>query len=55
MATKEQIRRIYALGAAAGLLDRSAGNDDNLHLWVKQFSLKDHISELTEQDRKSVV
>ena len=48
MATKEQIRRIYALGAAAGLLDRSAGNDDNLHLWVKQFSLKDHISELTE-------
>ena len=49
MAAKEQIRRIYALGAAAGLLDRSAGNDDNLHLWIKQFSLKDHISELTEQ------
>lgn len=35
MATKEQIRRIYALGAAAGLLDRSAGNDDNLHLLGK--------------------
>ena len=51
MATKEQIRRIYALGAASGLLDRSAGNDDNLHLWIKQFSLKDHISELTEQQQ----
>ena len=55
MATKEQIRRIYALGAAAGLLDRSAGNDDNLHLWVKQFSLKDHISELTEQQADFII
>ena len=53
--TKEQIRRIYALGAAAGLLDRSAGNDDNLHLWVKQFSLKDHISELTEQQADFII
>jgi hypothetical protein len=55
MATKEQIRRIYALGAAAGLLDRSAGNDDNLHLWIKQFSLKDHISELTEQQADFII
>lgn len=55
MATKEQIRRIYALGAAAGLLDRSAGNDDNLHLWIKQFSLKDHISELTEQQAEFII
>ena len=55
MATKEQIRRIYALSAAAGLLDRSAGNDDNLHLWVKQFSLKDHISELTEQPADFII
>lgn len=55
MAAKEQIRRIYALGAAAGLLDRSAGNDDNLHLWVKQFSLKDHISELTEQQADFII
>lgn len=55
MATKEQIRRIYALGAAAGLLDRRAGNDDNLHLWIKQFSLKDHISELTEQQADFII
>lgn len=55
MATKEQIRRIYALGAAAGLLDRSAGTDDDLHLWVKQFSLKDHISELTEQQADFII
>lgn len=55
MATKEQIRRIYALGAAAGLLDRSAGADDNLHLWIKQFSLKDHISELTEQQADFII
>lgn len=55
MATKEQIRRIYALGAAAGLLDRSAGNDDNLHLWIKQLSLKDHISELTEQQADFII
>ena len=37
------------------LLDRSAGNDDNLHLWVKQFSLKDHISELTEQQADFII
>jgi len=55
MVTKEQIRRIYALGAASGLLDRSAGNDDNLHLWIKQFSLKDHISELTEQQADFII
>ena len=55
MATREQIRRIYALGAAAGLLDRSAGNDDNLHLWIKQFSLKDHISELNEQQADFII
>lgn len=55
MATKEQIRRIYALGAVAGLLDRSAGNDDNLHLWIKQFSLKDHISELTEKQADFII
>lgn len=55
MATKEQTRRIYALGAAAGLLDRSAGHDDNLHLWIKQFSLKDHISELTEQQADFII
>lgn len=55
MATKEQIKRIYALGAKCGLLDNSLGKDDNLHLWIKQFSLKDHISELTEKQAEFII
>ena len=55
MASKEQIKRIYALGAKCGLLDRSLGSEDNLHLWVKQFSLKDHISELTEKQADFII
>ena len=55
MATKEQIKRIYALGAAAGLLDSSLGTEDNLHLWVRQFSLKEHISELTEKQAAFII
>lgn len=55
MASKEQIKRIYALGAKCGLLDRSLGCDDNLHLWVKQFSLKDHISELTDKQAAFII
>lgn len=55
MATKEQIKRIYALGAATGLLDSSLGTEDNLHLWVRQFSLKEHISELTEKQAAFIV
>lgn len=55
MASKEQIKRIYALGAKCGLLDRCLGSEDNLHLWVKQFSLKDHISELTEKQADFII
>lgn len=55
MATGKQIQRIYALGEQCGLLDRSRGSDDNLHLWIKQWSLKDHISELTEKQADFII
>lgn len=55
MATGKQIQRIYALGAQCGLLDRELGADDNLHLWIKQWSLKDHISELTEKQADFII
>lgn len=55
MATGKQIQRIYALGAKSGLLDRERGNDDDLHLWIKQWSQKDHISELTEKQADFII
>lgn len=55
MATGKQIQRIYALGAKCGLLDRERGNDDDLHLWIKQWSRKDHISELTEKQADFII
>lgn len=55
MATSKQIQRIYSLGDKCGLLDRSLGTEDNLHLWVRQFSLKEHISELTEQQADFII
>lgn len=55
MATRKQIQRIYALGDQCGLLDRELGADDNLHLWVKQWSRKDHISELTEKQADFII
>lgn len=55
MATGKQIQRIYALGAKCGLLDRELGADDNLHLWIKQWSMKDHISELTEKQAHFII
>ena len=55
MATGKQIQRIYALGAKCGLLDRERGCDDDLHLWIKQWSLKGHISELTEKQADFII
>ncbi len=55
MATGKQIQRIYALGAQCGMLDRELGADDDLHLWVKQWSRKDHISELTEKQADFII
>lgn len=55
MATGKQIQRIYALGAQCGLLNRDRGADDDLHLWIKQWSRKDHISELTEKQADFII
>ncbi|MDE7361516.1 MAG: hypothetical protein K2N38_06230 [Oscillospiraceae bacterium] len=55
MATGKQIQRIYALGERCGLLDRDLGTEDNLHLWIKQWSQKDHISELTEKQADFII
>jgi len=55
MAAGKQIQRIYALGAQCGLLDRELGADDNLHLWIKQWSRKDHISDLTEKQADFII
>ncbi len=55
MATGKQIQRIYALGAQCGLLDRELRADDNLHLWIKQWSRRDHISELTEKQADFII
>lgn len=55
MATGKQIQRIYALGVKCGLLDRERGNDDDLHLWIKQWSQKAHISELTEKQADFII
>ena len=55
MATGKQIQRIYALGERCGLLDRDLGANDNLHLWIKQWSRKDHISELTEKQADFII
>lgn len=55
MATGKQIQRIYALGAKCGLLDRERGCDDDLHLWIKQWSQKEHISELTEKQADFII
>ena len=55
MATGKQIQRIYALGDQCGLLDRDLGSEDNLHLWIKQWSQKDHISELTEKQTDFII
>lgn len=55
MVTGKQIQRIYALGAKCGLLDCERGDDDDLHLWIKQWSQKDHISELTEKQADFII
>lgn len=55
MAAKEQIKKIYSLGAAAGLLNSSMGADDELHLWVRSVTLKEHISELTDKQADFVI
>lgn len=51
--TKEQIRRIYSLGAASGLLE-SGNKDDNLHALVSRIAGKDSVSALTSKEFEAV-
>lgn len=56
MATKEQIKKIYALGAKCDMLNSSRGTDDELHLWVQQwYPDKQHISDLTDEQADFVI
>ena len=54
MATNEQIKRMYALGAVCDLLEQ--GNKrDNLHAFVYQLTAKLSISRLTDAEAKRVI
>ena len=51
--TKEQISKLYALAARAGLLE--AGNkEDNFHQIVSGLTCKDSVKKLTEDEYKKV-
>lgn len=51
--TKEQISKLYALAARAGLLE--AGNkEDNFHQIVSGLTCKDSVKKLTEAEYKKV-
>lgn len=47
--TKEQIRRVYALGAAIGAVERG-NKDDNLHALVYSITQKSSVSALTRDE-----
>ncbi len=47
--TKEQIKRVYALGSAIGILERGR-KDDDLHAFVYAITGKASISELTDKE-----
>ena len=47
--TKEQVRRVYALGAAAGMVE-SGSHDDALHAMIAVLTGKDSVSSLTEKE-----
>jgi hypothetical protein len=47
--TKEQIKRIYALGSAIGIVDRG-NKDDDLHTLVSGMTGKDSVSDLTGEE-----
>ena len=63
---KQQIRKIYAIGNALGIVERG-NQDDNLHTLVASLTGKDSVKALTyaeaqvvitdlkQRDRKSVV
>lgn len=47
--TKDQVRRIYALGAAAGMVT-SGSHDDALHAMIAVMTNKDSVSSLTDKE-----
>ncbi|MDL2217399.1 DUF1018 domain-containing protein [Christensenellaceae bacterium OttesenSCG-928-M15] len=51
--SKQEIKRIYALGAGAGLLDRDS-RDDLLHDVVYTLTAKESISALTQEEFRRV-
>jgi hemoglobin-like flavoprotein len=51
--TKEQVRSIYALGSAAGILE-SGNKDDSLHALVRRVTGKDTVSSLTAEEYEKV-
>lgn len=51
--TKEQIKHIYALGSAVGILDRG-NKDDDLHALVSARTGKDSISALSVTEAKNI-
>lgn len=51
--TKEQIKRIYALGGALGLVE-TGNRDDHLHNMVNRLAGKKSISSLTAQEFQAV-
>lgn len=51
--TKEQVRRIYALGAAVGILE-SGNKDDHLHVLVGSLTGKESVRELTSAEFRKV-
>ncbi|MBP1544342.1 MAG: hypothetical protein J6A16_09620 [Oscillospiraceae bacterium] len=56
MATKEQKKKIYALGAICELLDSSRGIEDDLHLWIRQYAPdKEHISDLSDEQADFII
>ncbi len=52
--TKEEIRRIYALGAGAGLVMSSGSREDLLHDVVRRMTGKDSVSALTHDEFRAV-
>ena len=50
--TKEQIKRLYALGSSLGMVKR--GPDDALHVLVESMTGKESISTLTQLEFESV-
>lgn len=51
---KQEIRRIYAIGSALGILERGS-HDDDLHGLVWMLTGKESISALTGPERRTVI